>query len=363
MVRLSTERKLQLTALFRAFDYDSSGSIEPQEFLAIGKAVKAASAKGGEWTEEMNAKAMARVDSDGGGSIDVDEFCGFFEKNMPKNRTQEQFCKLMDRYMAAAIAGRASYYFEEGKALREAAEAEAPESHKVKVSADAQAAAQKRSEMYIHKQERHLKRRCQYARAAEYAAEYASEEKSLVRQRRQAKAAGNYFCEPESKLMFVIRIRGMCDMHPKTKKILQLLRLRQIHLGVFLRVNKATQEMINRVEPYVAYGYPSLKATRELIYKRGFGKKKTMGQAQRVTLNCNDDIEAALGDHGINCFEDLIHEIYTVGPAFKQANNFLWPFKLNSAKGGLPKKRLGFNEGGQCGNREQYMSSLIFRML
>ena len=155
----------------------------------------------------------------------------------------------------------------------------------------------------------------------------------------------------------------MCDMHPKTKKILQLLRLRQIHLGVFLRVNKATQEMIKRVEPYVAYGYPSLKATRELIYKRGFGKKKTMGQAQRVTLNCNDDIEVALGDHGINCIEDLTHEIYTVGPAFKQANNFLWPFKLNSAKGGLPKKRLGFNEGGQCGNREQYMSSLIFRML
>merc|ERR1719183_2493130 len=347
MVRLSTERKLQLTALFRAFDYDSSASIEPQEFLAIGKAVKAASAKGGEWTEEMNAKALARVDSDGGGSIDVDEFCGFFEKNMPKNRTQEQFNNLMTRYMAAAIKGRASYYFEEGSALRESQmSADAPESHK-----------------FIAKQQRHLKRRCQYSRAAEYAAEYASEEKSLVRQRRQAKAAGNYFCEPEAKLMFVIRIRGMCDMHPKTKKILQLLRLRQIHLGVFLRVNKAPQEMIKRVEPYIAFGYPSLKATRELIYKRGFGKKKTAGQAQRVTLNCNDDIEAALGEHGINCFEDLIHEIYTVGPAFKQANNFLWPFKLNSAKGGLPKKRLGFNEGGQCGNREQYMSSLIFRML
>merc|ERR1712166_1515586 len=95
MVKWNEERKLDLTSLFRAFDYDSSGSIEPQEFLAIGKAVKAASAKGGEWTEEMSAKAMARVDTDGGGSIDVDEFCGFFEKNMPKNRTQEQFCKLM----------------------------------------------------------------------------------------------------------------------------------------------------------------------------------------------------------------------------------------------------------------------------
>merc|ERR1711912_139010 len=208
-----------------------------------------------------------------------------------------------------------------------------------------------------------LKRRAQYHRAAKYAAEYKSYERDLVRLRRQAKAVGNYFVEPEAKLMFVIRIRGMCDMHPKTKKILQLLRLRQIHLGVFIRVNQATQEMIKRVEPYVAYGYPSLKATRELIYKRGFGKKKTTGQPQRVTLTCNEDIEAGLGDYGINCFEDLVHEIYTVGPHFKQANNFLWPFKLTSPKGGLAKKRLGFNEGGQAGNREKFMSGLIFRML
>merc|ERR1712146_259026 len=215
------------------------------------------------------------------------------------------------------------------------------------------------SEKYIAKQENMLKRRAQYHRAAKYAAEYKSYERDLVRLRRQAKAVGNYFVEPEAKLMFVIRIRGMCDMHPKTKKILQLLRLRQIHLGVFLRVNKATQEMIKRVEPYLAYGYPSLKATRALIYKRGFGKAKTAGQAQRLPLTDNSVIEEHLGEFGINCFEDLVHEIYTVGPNFKQANNFLWPFKLNSAKGGMAKKRLGFNEGGQAGNREKFISNLI----
>lgn len=38
-----------------------------------------------------------------------------------------------------------------------------------------------------------------------------------------------------------------------------------------------------------------------------------------------------LGKHGIICIEDLIHEIYTVGPAFKEASNFLWPFQLSSA--------------------------------
>ena len=27
-----------------------------------------------------------------------------------------------------------------------------------------------------------------------------------------------------------------------------------------------------------------------------------------------------------------MHEIYTVGPHFKEASNFLWPFKLSSAR-------------------------------
>jgi len=261
------------------------------------------------------------------------------------------------------VSTGANFYFQQGATARALTEETAPESFKVKAEADANAAALDESSKYIAKQEQRIARRGMYTRAAGYAKEYASQDKELIRQRRQARAAGNYYAEPEAKLMFCIRIRGMCDMHPKTKKILQLLRLRQIHFGVFLKVNKATQEMIKRVEPYLAYGYPSLKATRELIYKRGFGKKKSQGQAQRVPLTSNTEISDALAEFGISCFEDLVHEIYTVGPHFKEANNFLWPFKLNSPKGGLPKKRLGFNEGGQAGNRESYITALISRML
>jgi len=355
---LQPERVGQITALFRAFDYDSSGAISTDEFICIGKAVAGDAA----WTEEKNDAAIKSLDINNDGQIDVHEFTEFFRKQGAAKRTDEQFNARQTRYMKAAIEGRARYYFNAGAELRKQDDG-APESFKVKVEADARALAHEQSEKYIQKQQRKLARRGMYTRAAEYTAEYASQERSLIRQRRQARAAGNYFAEPESKLMFVIRIRGMCDMHPKTKKILQLLRLRQIHLGVFLRVNKATQEMIKRVEPYLAYGYPSLKATRELIYKRGFGKKKTLGQAQRLPLTDNSVIESGLGKFGITCFEDLVHEIYTVGPHFKEANNFLWPFKLNSAKGGMPKKRLGFNEGGQAGNREKNISALIARML
>ena len=46
-------------------------------------------------------------------------------------------------------------------------------------------------------------------------------------------------------------------------------------------------------------------------------------------------LEKALGEQGIVCMEDLIHEIVTCGPNFKKANNFLWPFKLSNPKGGF----------------------------
>ena len=99
-----------------------------------------------------------------------------------------------------------------------------------------------------------------------------AQEADLVRLKREAKKSGGFYVEPESKLAFVVRIRGINDMHPKTRKIMRLLRLRQINNGVFLKVNKATMNMLRRVEPYVAYGYPNLKSVRELIYKRGSGK-------------------------------------------------------------------------------------------
>ena len=59
----------------------------------------------------------------------------------------------------------------------------------------------------------------------------------MIRLRREAKAANGFYVEPEGKMAFVVRIRGINDMHPKTRKILQLLRLRQIHNGIFIKVS------------------------------------------------------------------------------------------------------------------------------
>lgn len=43
-------------------------------------------------------------------------------------------------------------------------------------------------------------------------------------------------------------------------------------VAMCFQVNKATQGLLKRVEPYVAYGYPNLKTVKELIYKRGYAK-------------------------------------------------------------------------------------------
>uniref|UniRef100_UPI0025A0C125 uL30 family ribosomal protein n=1 Tax=Klebsiella pneumoniae TaxID=573 RepID=UPI0025A0C125 len=147
-----------------------------------------------------------------------------------------------------------------------------PESVLKKRKRDEDWAAKKASAAAGAKAKAAVTRKEIFKRAEQNVKEYRTQEADLIRLKREAKAKGGFYVEPEAKLVFVIRIRGINDVAPKTKKILQLLRLRQINTGVFLKVNKATLSMLQRVEPYVAYGYPNLKTVKELVYKRGFGK-------------------------------------------------------------------------------------------
>jgi len=236
---------------------------------------------------------------------------------------------------------------------------EAPESAQQKQVDDKAVAAKRAARAKAAKKAAIAKRHEYYTRAEKYLAEYRAAEKNLVTLRRTARNEGSFYREPEAKLAFVVRIRGINGVSPRTRKILRLLRLRQIFNGVFVRLNKATIMMLRLVEPFITYGYPNLKSVRELIYKRGFGKVAS----QRIPLASNKIIEKALGKHGIICMEDLVHEIYTVGPHFKEANAFLWPFKLNPPRGGLVKKGNGFVMGGDAGNRENKINNLVRRMI
>ena len=147
-------------------------------------------------------------------------------------------------------------------------------------------------------------------------------------------------------------------MSPKVQKVLQLLHLQQSFNTTFVKLNKASINMLRIVEPYIAWGYPNLKSVNELIYKRHYGKINK----KLIALTDNALIAQSLGKYRIICMEDLIHEIYTIGKHFKEANNFLWPFKLSSLPGGMKKKTTHFVEGGDAGNREDQINRLIKRM-
>ncbi|CAI8020313.1 60S ribosomal protein L7 [Geodia barretti] len=171
-----------------------------------------------------------------------------------------------------------------------------------------------------------------FKRAEHYVKEYRQRELDEIRMKREARKRGNFYVPDEAKVVFVIRIRGINGVSPRVRKILQLLRLRQINNGVFVKVNKATVHMLKLVESYIAWGYPTVKTARELIYKRGYGKI----QHQRVPLSHNTVIEKALGKFGIICIEDLLHEIVTVGPHFKEKQTAPKPRRGASVNQGPP---------------------------
>jgi large subunit ribosomal protein L7e len=228
---------------------------------------------------------------------------------------------------------------------------------KKRKTADANKAKRQQQSVDRKKRNKSLRKEA-FKRAEKYVREYRSQERALIRSKRQAKNNNNFFIAPESKIIFAIRIRGINAMDPKTRKILQLLRLRQVHNGVFVKVNAASLNMLRLVEGYITYGVPNRKTVQDLIYKRGFGKVTH----QRIPLSNNQVIRQELGKFGIVCIEDLIHEIYTVGPHFKEVNNFLWPFKLSSPLGGYKYKGSHFTEGGDYGNREELINNLVRSM-
>lgn len=198
-------------------------------------------------------------------------------------------------------------------------------------------------------------------RASKYEREYRQEQAMLVRMRRQAKKTGNFFVEPEAKMMLVVRITGINHLSPKPRKIFKLLRLDQLHKAVLVKCTVPMMNMLKYIQPYVMCGYPNLKTLKTLVLKKGYGRVNS----RRTPINSNEMISEQLGQYGIHGVDDLIHELYTVGPNFKQANNFLWAFKLSSPNGGYVLKKHGFNEpkGGDWGNREELINEIVRRMM
>mmetsp|Transcript_67061 Transcript_67061/g.159978 ORF Transcript_67061/g.159978 Transcript_67061/m.159978 type:complete len:248 (-) Transcript_67061:758-1501(-) len=210
-----------------------------------------------------------------------------------------------------------------------------------------------------------IKKKLKKIRADFYIDEHKKKNQILLKEKKKARFQKKFFVPSESKIFFVIRIRGINGLPPQTKKILQLLRLGQINNGIFLKINSSTVQMLKKIEPFVAYGYPSSEMVKSLVKKKGFGKIGKRGAWQKISLDNNQIIEQTLSRYGVFSLEDLIHEINLCGPYFKEINNFLWPFKLRSPRKGFSKlgKTRSFSEKGSYGNWENSINHLIKKMI
>ncbi|XP_077790122.1 ribosomal protein uL30-like isoform X2 [Podarcis muralis] len=157
------------------------------------------------------------------------------------------------------------------------------------------------------------------------------------------------------KLAFAVRIAEIKGVSLRVRHVIQRLRLRKIYSGTFVKLSPTSLKMLRTVEPYVAWGYPNLKSIRELILKRGHAKVNK----KKLALTDNILIEEHLGNSGIICLEDLIHEIYSAGKHFHEVNKFLWPFHLSVARHAARNKAGFHKEIGDTGFRGSGINKLI----
>ncbi|XP_018918493.2 60S ribosomal protein L7-like 1 isoform X1 [Cyprinus carpio] len=162
----------------------------------------------------------------------------------------------------------------------------------------------------------------------------------------------------KNSLAFAVRIREIKGVSPKVMKAIQMLRLRKIFSGTFVKVSKASIKMLKTVEPYVAWGYPNLKSVRELILKRGMART----DKRRIPLTDNTLIEQHLGQYGIICLEDLIHEICSAGKHFKVVNNFLCPFHFSVPRHAAKDKVGLLKDVGDPGPRAEDINIIIRKL-
>lgn len=219
------------------------------------------------------------------------------------------------------------------------------------------AAVKARQRLELKKTKKDLKK-TQFKRADEFIRSHRLKEKQGQRLRAlsQGKLKGSNK-KGDGKLVFVARIKTESSIHPKIKKTLTKLRLLKMNSGVFAVCNDATIKDLQRIEPYVTYGSPSLKTVRDLVMKRG----ATQVKGVRTPLSDNAMIEEALGDQGVICLEDIVHEIVQTGENFDVVNKYLMPFELNDPVKGWRQKKL--KEITERSNEEESLEDDINKLV
>lgn len=132
--------------------------------------------------------------------------------------------------------------------------------------------------------------------------------------------------DSQPKILVAMRHRAHTIASEECKLILQSLGLNRLHNTVLLKHDAESLALLKLVEPYVVFGYPTIETVRNLIFKHGFLKINGV----KTAINSNKLIEEHLGQYGVICIEDIIHELFNVSQNFKTIRSLLLPFVVSA---------------------------------
>jgi len=137
--------------------------------------------------------------------------------------------------------------------------------------------------------------------------------------------------DTDCNVVLVLRVCRNYKLTKATKKILGDFHLGKIYQGNLHRMDQELLHKLTILRDNVVWGYVSQQTLRDLVMKRG-----RMGtQKNPEALNDNMKIEAALGDKGVICLEDLIFELTSPdSKSFQSCSRFMLPFQLSMPEGG-----------------------------
>ncbi|KAF5397718.1 60S ribosomal protein L7 [Paragonimus heterotremus] len=204
-------------------------------------------------------------------------------------------------------------------------------------------------------------RRSQIRRPAFFIASARKRARDGMRVKRVLARKKPLFVTDVPRLGLVVRLkREDVELSDECIEVFRLLRLDTYNQAVFVKITQPMLELLSLVEPYIAWGYPTLQTVREILTKRG----RTVLDHRKQSID-NKVIESKLGQFGILCLEDLVHELITVGPQLRSVLQFLQPFKLMppSKSWLFGSKRCHSTADKLTGMREENINEMVRRMI
>ncbi|CAD7948519.1 unnamed protein product [Amoebophrya sp. A25] len=150
--------------------------------------------------------------------------------------------------------------------------------------------------------------------------------KDHLRLKRVHRAKKQKVNEANGKILLVVRNKRK-NPTPAVLKILKRLQLENHNTVTFVPYDEATCLELKVIEPFVYWGYPSMKIVNELLHKKATFRTSAN---EKVTLSNNALVEEHLGDIGVLCVEDIVQTIYRrpSDADFQTVMARLWPIDL-----------------------------------